>query len=173
MKGVYRWLLPLAVAMIMPVAAEGQSRKGQKSVGLRGGYVTRNESAAAGLYFQYSFSDWFRLSPNIDYVFRNNNQDAFSFNFNAQFPLSVAHSEKCYIYPLAGLSYVAWSRHHDDPDLDNNDDVTTRDSRFGLNAGAGVEYFVTPTLKLGLEGRFQLVKHHNSGYFTLGIGYVF
>ena len=51
------------IAALIPTAAFAQ--KGEKTVGLRAGYSTRNESAIAGVYFQYRFSRYFRLAPNL------------------------------------------------------------------------------------------------------------
>lgn len=155
------------VSVSQPICA---AERGEKSLGLRGGYVTRNESALAGLYFQYNFTDFFRLSPNIDYVFRHHDEDALDLNLNAHFLFKVGTSGRFNMYPLVGVNYTSWNLHYQD---ENSDDVTTRDSRLSLNIGGGMEYYVTSTLKLNLEGKFQWAKHFNTGMFSVGIGYVF
>ena len=153
----------------MPQSVNATSR-GEKSLGLRVGYVTRNESALAGLYFQYSFTDYFRLSPDIDYVFRHHNEDALDLNLNAHFPFRLGVSGRFSMYPLVGMNYTSWNLHTHD---ENSDDVTTRDSHLGLNIGGGMEYYITPTLKLNFEGKFQWTKRADTGVFLVGIGYVF
>ena len=147
------------------------AEKGEKSVGLKGGYTTVNHSAAAGLYFQYSFSDHFRLAPDVDYVFRHDRSDALAINLNAQFPIAIA-SERFSIYPFAGLSYGIWS-HHNRADSEGSTGGTSRVKRFGLNGGAGVEMRVTPTLKLMAEARYSWIRHYDGGFFGVGIGYIF
>ncbi|MDE6346061.1 MAG: porin family protein [Muribaculaceae bacterium] len=151
----------------------------ENSMGIRVGFNTRNSSPAAGLWFQHEFAPHFRLAPNIDYIFRRNDTDALSINCNGQFPIHFGGSGAFVFYPLAGLNYTSWNYHHnDDPDIsdsssDGNGDVTSRKNRFGFNAGAGLEYRVSPTLKLALEAKGTLVKSYSSATVTLSIGYVF
>ena len=45
----------LALMLTLPAFTMSAHCRGEKSLGLRGGYNTRNESAVAGLYFQYAF----------------------------------------------------------------------------------------------------------------------
>ncbi len=120
----------------------------------------------AGLYFQYAFSSRFRLAPDVDYSFRNRGQDAFSFNINGHFPLT-APASRLTAYPLAGLNYTTWNTRN------NADDSRSRTDRLGLNVGAGVDYRVTPTLKLGAEAKFRWAHNYNSGVITVAIGYRF
>lgn len=143
----------------------------EKSVGLKGGYTTIHEAPTAGLYFQYRFSRHFRLTPSIDYYFRHHGVDAFSFSIDAQAPFSIAPSGKFNVYPLLGLNFTSWNMHN--IVSEEGDDSTQRKNRMGLNAGAGVEYYVTPTLKLAAEGRYNWIHNYDGGIFTLSIGYVF
>lgn len=161
--------LTLLLAVISALGASATER-GEKTLGLRGGFNTRNESAVAGVYFQYAFSHHFRLAPNVDYVFRNKGTDALSVNINAQFPINLEATKRFDIYPLAGVNYT--SRNHR---LNNSDgtDTSSRTSNIGLNTGLGAEFLCTPSLKVCVEGKFTLVKRYSSGVFTVGIGYVF
>lgn len=166
-----RLIMQAAAALLVgltPITASAVG-KGTKSVGLRAGYNTSNESALAGLYFQYRFTEHFRLSPNIDYLFRHNDTDALTFNINAHFPFDFS-SSCCAVYPLAGLSYTSWSTRYNDQERIRR---TSRSNSFGFNVGAGVEMYVTSSLKLMAEGKYCLVKHHHGGVFSVGIGYVF
>jgi hypothetical protein len=157
----------LALAATLPSAA--MEPAGNMSLGLRTGYVSQNESALAGLYFQYRFTPHFRLAPSADYVFRRNDRDALLLNLDAQVPFSLG-TGRVAVYPLAGLNFSAWSHHLKN---DTSDDVTTRVSRFGVNVGAGAEFYVSSTLKLAIEGKFVGVKGYSCGEATVSIGYVF
>ncbi|MBD5185986.1 MAG: porin family protein [Bacteroides sp.] len=159
----------LLMALITAVTAGGVER-GEKTLGLRGGYNTRNESGVAGVYFQYAFSRHVRLAPNVDYVFRNKGTDAYSCNINVHFPLYFGSSTRFDLYPLAGVNFISWNHR-----LNNSDgiDTSSRVSRLGLNAGAGAEYYCTPTLKLCVEAKCNFVEANTSGVFSIGIGYVF
>lgn len=146
----------------------------EKVIGVKTGYNTRTESLLAGLFFQYRFSEHFRVSPNIDYFFRHNNTDALSLNCNAHFPVNLSESRKFSFYPLAGINYTSWNYHHDnDNDVRNDNDVSQRRNRFGLNAGAGFEIYATPALKLSAEAKATFIKSYSSGTFSISIGYIF
>lgn len=147
-------------------------RAAEKSVGVRVGYATRNDCPLAGLSFQYSLSPHFRLAPSADYLFRHHGTDAFAFNLNAQFPLSLSSNNKWRFYPLVGLAYYNWSHHYAE-DVDYHKDVTSHTTRLGLNAGAGFEVMCTSTLKLSVEGKAALMKSYSEGVFNFGISYVF
>lgn len=162
-------LIILSVFLPLSFIPAAATVRGEKSVGLKAGYCTRNESAVAGAYFQYAFSSHFRLSPNIDYVFRNKGCDAFAFGLTAQFPIGVTGS-RFDMYPLAGVSYSIWN-HQSHSEV--ADDVSTRVNRFGIDVGMGVEYKFASALKIFAQGRFNWVKDYNSGIFVVGIGYVF
>ena len=44
------------------------AQKGEKTVGVLAGYTTENQSALAGLFFQYRCSSLLRLSPDCQFV---------------------------------------------------------------------------------------------------------
>ena len=155
----------------MPLSAPAATR-GKKSVGIRAGYTTGNSSAVAGLYFQYAFSERFRIAPDADYTFRHEGTDAFSINLNAHVPFDLGTSRRWEVYPLAGLNYTSWNIHRRSS-LRDNDDSKSRVDRLGFNAGAGIGFHATPTLKFALEGKYRWTRHYNSGVFTLSIGYMF
>ena len=145
--------------------------KGEKSMGFRGGYTTNNQSAVAGIYFQYAFSSHFRLAPDVSYTFRNNGTDAYSINLNAHVPFSFSENRFAF-YPLAGLDYTSWNI-RGRKELDENDDAKSRVDRLGFNFGAGIEYYAKPTLKLAFETKYRAMRDFGSGVFTVSIGYIF
>lgn len=159
--------------------ANSFAQKGEKSVGLRGGFTTRNTTATAGLYFSYRFSEHFRLSPKADYAFRHNGVDGFSFNIDCETPIALGAPEnKVNFYTIIGLNYSNITSRtatveltSEDPAV--NDDSSQRTNRFGLNIGVGLEYFATPTLRLAFEPKCQLIKNFTGGWFNISIGYVF
>lgn len=156
----------------LPLCAEAQ-HKGQKSVGLRAGFTTRNTTATAGLYFSYRFSEHFRLAPKIDYAFPHYQTDAFSFDIDFESPFALSSTGKVNFYPIAGLNYSTFSRHLTDAEMEDSDDTSQRSNEFGLSLGAGLEYFATPSLRLAVEGKGVLIKKYSGGWFNLSIGYVF
>lgn len=165
-------LATISIATIVPDSAFAMDHKGEKSVGIRGGYTSKNRSATAGLYFQYSFNKSFRISPNLDYTFRHNGIDAYSINLNCHMPIAL-RSERIRAYPLAGLNYTSWNQINNADSYSSIDDSSTRTSRLGANMGAGIEYYATSTMKLALEAKYLLAKNYSSAIISLSIGYVF
>lgn len=147
--------------------------KGEKSVGLRAGYTTRNYTAATGLYLSYRFSEHFRLAPKIDYAFPHHSIDAFSFDVDCEMPISLSTSGKVNLYPIAGLNYSTFSHHRIKSESEPSDDTSQRTNEFGISLGAGVEYFASPSLRLSVEGKGMLIKKYSGGWFSLSIGYLF
>lgn len=163
-------LIIVLSAASAPFCNAQQSHRGEKAVGIKGGYVTRNTTGMAGIFFQYRFSNHFTLSPNIDYVFRDKGSDAFLVNIDTHYPIALGNS-RIDFYPIAGLNYSSWGISHED--APNEDDVTTRHNRFGLNAGIGLNYQATPTLKLFVQGKYTAVSRYSTGVFSAGIAYTF
>lgn len=165
----------LAVTASLSITAPAMAERGNKSVGLHAGFTTTHDAPVAGLYFQYRFTGHFRLSPSIDYSFRHNHTDAYALNINADFPFALGNDSPFNIYPLAGVNFTSWNVHYPSARQGEEltDDSSTRTNRVGLNVGAGVEYFATPTLKFALEGKYAYIKHFDGGFVTLSIGYVF
>lgn len=166
----------MAVVAIMFAFAvcgmQAQVVKGEKSVGPKLGYVSKNQSALAGLFFQYAFSEHFRIAPEIGYTFRHKSMDAFTFDINAHMPFGFT-GEKVAFYPLAGMNFSSWNTHFNREDFAEMDDVSTRTSRFGLNVGAGFELRCNQNLKLTLEGKYCLIKKYSSAMISAGISFVF
>ena len=129
-------MLPAALCLIgLSAEADAQITKGEKSLGPKVGYVSKNKTAVAGLVFQYAFNNHFRIAPELGYIFRHNNLDAFEVDINGHVPFNFT-GDKVAFYPLAGLHYSSWSHHLQREEIIDDDDVTTRTSRFGLNLGA-------------------------------------
>ena len=143
----------------------------RKTFGVKAGYITRNESAVAGLFFQYRFTDHFRLAPDVECAFSHNNRDAFMVNIDTHYPFEVNTRGNATIYPIAGVNYSSWKRRFDD--LANDKDTSQKTTNFGLNLGAGFDLTLSRTLKLNLEARYTLVKHNSNLQVTVGIGYLF
>lgn len=161
----------IATSLLMCPSAAA-ARRGEKCFGPRAGYVSRIPTFAAGLKFEYCFSSHVRLSPSVDIYFRNRNKDALSTNINIDFPISMA--PKWSFYPLAGIGFTSWGRHsHNEADEDGDKDVTAHTNCFGLNAGAGIEFYAMPALKLQLEGQYKLMRHYPTATVQVGISYVF
>lgn len=165
-----KFILAAIISVICCAAVSAQVDRGEKMLGVKLGYISHNESAVTGLTFRYAVSPWVRIVPEIGCAFRHNNEDAFMIDLNAQVPFTFG-TKKVDLYPLAGLAYNSWSRHH--VLTDDDEDVTTRVNRFGANLGAGFDFKCTSTLNLGIEAKCTFVKSFSSFFLTASISYVF
>lgn len=169
-----RWILAaLSAAALVPAqpCAAENAYKGEKTVGLAAGYATYNSSGAAGIEFTYRFSHHFRLAPEVLYVFRHRDTDALQLNINADVPFQT--STRCDIYPFAGINYSSWNRHGALRADDGNHDVSNRTTRFGLNAGAGVNFMASENLRLGLKCGYTFIKEYGEAVILASIAYRF
>lgn len=162
-------LLAIVAAAATPLSA--QTVKGEKALGPKLGYISRNSSAVAGLFFEYSFNDHLRIAPEIGCAFRHENQDAFLADINLHYLFPLSTEGKVGLYPLAGLAFNSWNHHGYDPAADK--DVSTHVNRLGLNAGAGFDLRCSSTLKLNLEAKYVIMKGYSSFIATVGISYIF
>lgn len=176
MKIFVRLALILTVAACVFTDANAAS-KGEKTFGVRTGYVSRNNSADVGLFFQYTFSRYFRLQPSADIIFRHNDRDAYTIDLNAQVPIELSGDDKFSLYPYGGLNFSSWNHHFysasDSPEGGMTNKVSSRSNYFGVNLGAGFDLKITSTLKISIEAGYTFVKKNSGVSVLAGIGYVF
>ncbi len=174
-----KWLLRAAVgatSILAPqwaLASSGDSSrsyKGEKTLGLRVGYVGHNESTSVGLQFSYRFSRLFRLAPSIDYVVRHKDTDALAIALDAQFLIPFS-ADRMAVYPYVGPKFASWTRHPGNGS--ENYDVTTRRSRLGFDAGVGIEANITPTFRAGISAGYTVMKQSGGFDAVLTLSYRF
>ncbi len=157
-----------------PLSAESPSLP-RKTLGILAGYDTRNKSAEAGIFFQYRASKLLRIAPDLTYIARRKGTDALALNLNVHFPFAVSRTGRVNVYPLVGINYTSWNFHPGSEMRSgtDDDDVTRRDNKLGLNLGGGMDVLITSTLKLRFEGKWVGAKRASTGDFAVGIGYAF
>lgn len=151
------------LAVITAVIACSQSamaQRGEKTIGIAGGFATYNSGGYADVYFHYSFADHIRIAPEIGYVFRNEGKTGFEISADMHFPFKLAKGFA--VYPLVGFTFNNWSYEHHDSR-----------SRAGVDFGAGFDIYLTSNLKLNLQGKYSAMNDTGGGFFNMGIGYVF
>ncbi len=151
-------------------AFSASAQKGESVFGVQTGYTSTNNSAIAGLFYQYGLSNTLRISPELGFVVRHEDYDAFTADVNMHFPLRLGQ-ENMELYPLAGLNFSSWSRHNGH--LDEINDVSTRRNRFGLNFGAGWQLRASESIKVKIEAKYLLTSRFSTFTLGVGIGYVF
>lgn len=148
----------LLASVFSPVKAFSQ--KGEKSLGVMGGYATYNDGGFANVNFQYSVADHIRIAPSVGYVFRNDQKSAFTLSADVQFPFRIVKAFN--VYPLVGITFNNWN-------------YTYRDdrSRVGADFGGGFDLYLTSYLKMSIEGKYSLMNDTSGGYIGFGMAYVF
>lgn len=152
-------LLFLGGTTLLPATATAAA-KGEKTLGVAGGYASYNNGGQANVYFQYSFSSHVRLAPEIGYVFRNEHKSAFECSVDVHFPFRLARGFN--VYPLTGLTLNNWTYEHG-----------KHLTRGGFDFGAGFDLYMTSSLKLNLQGKYSLMNDTSGCFLQMGIGYVF
>ena len=130
---------------------------------------------------QYYVTDAFRPEISFSYFIENKRQSFWDINLNFHYLFHMKYG--IYIYPILGATFQH-THDTDVPKFDDNgnpillnngkpDTETINKGRFGLNAGAGMQYDITPNLYCNLEMRYQYVKDFGRGILQVGIGYRF
>lgn len=150
----------LAVSFPFSVKAEGRSVRGEKTLGIMGGYGSYNHSGFASVYFQYTFAPHFRIVPEVGCVFRNDDKSALVISADMHFPFRMAKGFN--IYPLAGLTFNNWN-------YTGGDNIL----RVGGDFGAGLDLYFTQNFKLTVQGKYSVMKDTSGAYAGIGFGYTF
>lgn len=153
-------LAALTLTSVFTPKASADSVRGEKTLGLMGGYATYNHSGFANVYFQYSFSRHVRIAPEVGIVFSNDDRSALTISGDVHFPFRIVSGFQ--VYPLVGLTFNTWNYTHDNTRL-----------RIGGDFGVGFDLYMTQHLKINLQGKYSLMNDTSGAYFGLGIGYVF
>jgi len=123
---------------------------------------------------QYYVTDAFRPEVSFDYFIQKDHLSVWDININLHYLFHMKYG--IYIYPILGATF----QHTHVTDIPEIVDgvltgktTTENTGRFGLNAGAGMQYDITPNLYCNLEMRYQYVKDFGRGILQVGIGYRF
>jgi opacity protein-like surface antigen len=166
-----KFLIVIIAALISLCANSAAAiDKGEFAVGAKLGYISKNESAVAGVRLTYALTEDLRIAPEIGGVFRNDHQDAFTADFNLHFPFSFG-TDRVALYPLVGLNYTAWTHHNEYITGAVPEDDCYK--RFGLNAGAGLDLKCNSKIKLFVEAKYCLIKTYSSAQIAIGAAYIF
>lgn len=159
-KSCIKWIVAAVCAVGMMFAAQpALAQRGEKALGLKGGFSTKNDGGVAAVYFHYTLHKHIRLAPEIGYMFRNNGMSGFECCVDVHFPFRMARGFN--IYPLMGVTLNNWDWQSDSA------------TRFGFDIGGGVDIYMTTNLKLTLQGKYSMMNDFGGGFFDAGIAYVF
>lgn len=162
MKSLKR-AITLAIVCVVTgfVLSEANAQKGEKTLGIAGGFASYNKGGYTDIYFQYTFANHFRIAPEVGYIFHSGGRTGFEFSLDMHFPFRIGRG--LVVYPLAGFSLNNW----------NYSESEISSTKAGLDVGAGLDVYLTSNFKLSLQGKYSLMKNTDGGFINLGFGYVF
>lgn len=193
----------IACMMLMSTAMFAQNEAGKMAIGVQGSYGLHKDykNFGAGIKFQYNITEAFRGEAAGNYFFKKDNVSMWDANINFHYLIPIG--DKLNVYPIVGATLVgvkldvgdaidsgydaAWkaaqAQGMSKADFDKywkeaegvvEDQVgSTSETKFGFNAGAGIEYFISENFKINFEAKYQYVKDFDRPVLTIGAAYVF
>ena len=176
-------------------SSRASSDDSRGAIGVNVTYGTEVGSVGFGVKGQYRFIDQFRGEAAFEYFLKKDNVSAWDVNVNLHYLIPVANNLK--VYPLAGVTYMRiiydygtdvnnglsdlsdWERFYNayyggGSSSSVSDDSSTSDGHFGANLGAGIEYDLSDSWKIGFETKYQIIgKGFSQVAFTAGAAYKF
>ena len=176
-------------------SSRASSDDSRGAIGVNVTYGTEVGSVGFGVKGQYRFIDQFRGEAAFEYFLKKDNVSAWDVNVNLHYLIPVANNLK--VYPLAGVTYMRiiydygtdvnnglsdlsdWERFYNayyggGSSSSVSDDSSISDGHFGANLGAGIEYDLSDSWKIGFETKYQIIgKGFSQVAFTVGAAYKF
>ena len=181
-------------------SSRASSDDSRGAIGVNVTYGTEIGSVGFGVKGQYRFIDQFRGEAAFEYFLKKDNVSAWDVNVNLHYLIPVANNLK--VYPLAGVTYMrvishfetsAISSYSSEPNPLNysseteywtavenylrggeSSSTTSSNGHFGANLGAGIEYDLSDSWKIGFETKYQIIgKGYSQVVFTVGAAYKF
>ena len=160
----YFLAIMLAVASVVSASAADFGT----SLGVNFLYGSKKSQKGIGVNYKINFTDNFRVSPEFQYYFSNDNFKTWDANANLEYTFPIM--ESCNVYPIVGFSYSHWTEKMKVPGLDRAANIY---DRIGGNLGAGIEYYVSERVVIAAEVRAQLFKHYSQCMLSVGARYIF
>ncbi len=156
-------VLMIAAMMLMSIGAFAQGKVG---VGANVGYAGYGDGYSPfgiGAKVQWEFVESFRAEAAYNYWFKKSGVGLMDIDLNLQYLIPL--SEGLNVYPLVGAN-LAFT--HGD---------VSKETIFGFQGGAGIEYYLAEQFKVNLDIKYQHNKKKemkfNGPVFQLGFAYVF
>lgn len=166
---LFKKVMFMLIATFIACSANAQE-KGDMAAGVNLSYGTKNgfSNFGIGAKFQYSFTDNFRIEPSATYFLKKDFVSMWDINANVHYLFHVA--DKFTVYPLAGFAFVGWKA--DIGDITGYE-ASASETKFGFNLGGGAQYWLSASLGLNLEIKYQIVSNLDRPIFSLGAAYKF
>jgi outer membrane protein X len=184
-------------------SSRASSDDSRGAIGVNVTYGTEVGNIGFGVKGQYRFIDQFRGEAAFEYFLKKDNVSAWDVNVNLHYLIPVANNLKVYplagvtyMRVISHFETSAISSYSSEPNpfnysseaayltaLENyynylrggeSSSTTSSDGHFGANLGAGIEYDLSDSWKIGFETKYQIIgKGFSQVAFTVGAAYKF
>lgn len=169
-----------SIVCMMLISTAMFAQQGKMAIGVNANYGLHSDykNLGFGVKGQYGFTDNLRAELSGNYFLEKDNCTMWDVNLNAHYVIPVSNGIA--VYPLAGVSLLGTKVDiseisYNVPGYGNvgGGGGSASDTSFGFNAGAGVEFAITNSLKANIEGKYQIVKDWNRPVVSVGLAYCF
>ena len=165
----------IAVMMVVALTVNAQNEPGKMAIGANLNYGMHKDykNIGFGAKFQYNITDAIRGEASGNYFLKKDYMNVWDVNLNFHYLIPVG--ESCKIYPLVGVTLMGVKV--EVPSF-TYEGITygggsASDTSVGVNAGAGIEYYLSESFKLNLEAKYQYTKNCDWPVISIGAAYCF
>ena len=147
------------------------AQKGEKSIGLRGGYDVDNGNFGAGIQLNYNLTNHLRVAPNFNYFFEKDGFTTYDANIDFQYLIPITQRLK--LYPIVGASMIHGKTETSITIDGSKKTVTNKDTEFGANLGAGVQFDFCKRWFVHADYTYKWMSNLDRSNVALGVGWKF
>lgn len=152
-------LVTLLLIAVTTIVAAYAIERPPLAVGFTYDYAFKHQQHGFGLKLQTRVFKSFRLEP--EFIYCNEHKDVTTLHLNLNLHNVRPITPRLNLYPFMGLAYSHWGY------------VGPNANRWGVNLGAGLEYYLGRNWSALTELRLHGVKRETQLIYTLGLKYDF
>ena len=152
----------IAILLLVAVATCTASQAIERppmAVGFTYDYAFKHQQHGFGLKLQSNLFKGFRIEP--EFIYCNEHKDVTTLHLNLNLQNVRPITPRLNLYPFMGIAYSHWGY------------VGPNANRWGVNLGAGIEYYLGRDWSALTELRLHGVKRETQLLFDLGLKYHF
>lgn len=149
-----------------PVKTEKSTKfKGRFAYALNLAYAGKYDMYGIGSEFRYEFMEDYQVELSFNFFPEKDDYDIESYHANLNLLRLFNISSGLRIYPLAGLSYVNWTKYYD---YDSNSI-----HKIAVNIGAGLQCNLSKHFSAYADAKYQIIQKQNQLVIKAGVMYWF
>ncbi|MBK5721033.1 porin family protein [Dysgonomonas sp. Marseille-P4677] len=153
----------ITLILLIALSFSAYAQLGEKVIMPKLGYQTESERFLMGIEGRYSITNNVRIAPGLSILFPKNHVTGLDVDVNVHYVFPIQGGLA--LYPFVG-GVMMNNRY-------SHNDLTLKDTTFGLNIGGGAQYDITSNGYLNFEFKYSFIEGTDPAYFTLGYGIKF